>query len=398
MKILFALSLAVGLWGRLLAGEQATAVPTVTAGFVTGITVTAGGSGYLSEPAVTISGGGGSGATAKVILTGDKVSLIVVLTAGSGYSSAPTVAIEAPPKALDVILELVPKLTVAGTAGSLARVESAMSLSGPWTTWTNVTVSVEGVVLVDLRAGLTARFYRAVPGAPSGPAGFVWIPPGSFVMGSPASEADRDSDEVQHAVMLTRGFWLSDHETTQAEYQSIMGSNPSNFKGTDRPVDSVLWIDAVAYCQKLTEQERAAGRITAQQEYRLPTESEWEYAARAGTTGARHGELDAIAWFGGNAGNKTHGVKEKQANAWGLYDMIGNVREWCGDWYDFYPTGSVTDPTGPVTSPIWGSNRVNRGGGWNFGARDARAARRYSTVQGLRDPSLGFRPALSLVR
>jgi formylglycine-generating enzyme required for sulfatase activity len=386
-----------GCLAKVLAGEPATAVATVTAGFVTQITVTSGGSGYLAQPAVTLVGGGGSGATAQAVLSGGSVALVIVLTAGNGYTTSPTVTIEAPPNLLGVRLELVPKLTVDGPAGSLARVESAMALAGPWESWTNVAVGAEGVVLVDLRAGLTARFYRAVPGTPSGPAGFVWIPPGSFVMGSPASEADRDSDEVQHAVMLTRGFWLSDHETTQAEYQSIMGSNPSYFKGTDRPVDSVLWSDAVAYCQKLTERERAAGRITAQQEYRLPTESEWEYAARAGTTGARHGELNAIAWFGGNSSNETHGVKGKQANAWGLYDMIGNVREWCGDWYDFYPTGSVTDPTGPVTSPVWGSNRVIRGGGWNFGARDARAARRLWEMP-IRDPSSGFRPALSSVR
>jgi formylglycine-generating enzyme required for sulfatase activity len=324
----FAVLLSLSI-GRALAGETATAVATITAGFVSAITVTSGGSGYTSEPAVTFSGGGGSGASAKAILAGDKVAVILVLTAGNGYSTVPTVVVEAPPKALGVRLELVPKLTVEGPAGSNARVESAASLSGPWTIWTNVTVGAEGTVLVDLSPGSAARFYRAVAEQrPVGPTGFVWIVPGTFVMGSPLSEADRDSDEVQHTLTLTQGFWISDHETTQAEYQLVMGSNPSFRKGESLPVETVSWNDAVAYCQKLTERERAGGRITAQQAYRLPTEAEWEYAVRAGTTGARYGELDAIAWHGGNSGNQTHPVKQKAANAWGLHDMMGNVSEW----------------------------------------------------------------------
>ena len=315
-----------------------------------------------------------------------------MLTAGSGYSTAPTVVVEAPPKALGVRLELVPKLTVEGSAGSKAQVEFAASLSGPWTGWTNVTVGADGVVLVDLSPGSAARFYRAVAEVnPSGPAGFVWIKPRTFVMGSPSSEAERYSDEVQHTVTLTQGYWLSDHEVTQAEYQLVMGSNPSNWKGDNLPVEQVSWDDAVLYCQKLTERERAAGRITAQQAYRLPTEAEWEYAARAGMTGARHRELDAIAWWIGNSSNKTHAVKQKAANAWGLHDMIGNVWEWCSDWYGEYPTGRVTDPSGPGS----GSFRVFRGGTWYF-AWDARSALRNGFVPGFR--VLGVRPVLSAVR
>ncbi len=390
----FAVLLSLSI-GRALAGETATAVATITAGFVSAITVTSGGSGYTSEPAVTFSGGGGSGASAKAILAGDKVAVILVLTAGNGYSTVPTVVVEAPPKALGVRLELVPKLTVEGPAGSNARVESAASLSGPWTIWTNVTVGAEGTVLVDLSPGSAARFYRAVAEQrPVGPTGFVWIVPGTFVMGSPLSEADRDSDEVQHTLTLTQGFWISDHETTQAEYQLVMGSNPSFRKGESLPVETVSWNDAVAYCQKLTERERAGGRITAQQAYRLPTEAEWEYAVRAGTTGARYGELDAIAWHGGNSGNQTHPVKQKAANAWGLHDMMGNVSEWCGDWYGNYPTGSVTDPTGPSS----GSDHVFRGGGWNGGARRVRSADRFGLDPGFRDDDVGFRPVLSSVR
>jgi len=382
--------------GLLNAGQPATAVATVTAGFVTAITVISGGSGYTSEPAVTISGGGGSGATAKAVLSGDKVSLVVVLTAGSGYTGSPTVSIEAPPKELGLVLEMVPKLTVVGPPGSLARVEWGADISGPWTVWSNVVVNVEGVVLVDLAPGSVRRFYRAVAGPrPAGPGGFVWISPGTFVMGSPSSEEGRVSDEVQHTVTLTQGFWLSDHEVTQSEYQAVMGNNPSYFKGDlNRPVETVSWDEAVLYCQKLTERERAAGRITAQQAYRLPTEAEWEYAARAGTTGARYGGLDTIAWWNGNAGNQTHPVKQKAPNAWGLYDMLGNVWEWCSGRYGDYPTGSVTDPTG---SPS-GSLRVHRGGGWDGDARHARSADRSRLDPGYRYYDLGFRPALSSVR
>ena len=389
----FAVLMSLSL-GRALAGEPATAVATITAGFVSDITVTSGGSGYTSEPAVTLSGGGGSGATAKAILSGDKVALTLVLTAGSGYSTAPTVVVEAPPKPLGVKLEMVPKLTVEGPAGSNARVDSAASLNGPWTMWTNVTVGAEGTVLVDLSPGSAARFYRAVADQrPVGPNGFVWIAPGTFVMGSPVSEVGRYSGEVQHTVTLTQGFWMSDHEVTQGEYEAVMRSNPSRFKGDlNRPVETVNWDDAVAYCKKLTERERAAVRITAQQEYRLPTESEWEYAARAGTTGARHGESSAIGWHEGNHGSGTNPVKQKAPNAWGLHDMMGNVYEWCSDIYGKYPTGSVTNPTGPGS----GSDRVYRGGCWY--TEPWRSAKRNGNLPSIQGDGLGFRTALSEVR
>ena len=391
----------IGLWVgllwllaiRCLGGVPATAVATITAGFVTAITVTSGGSGYTSEPTVTITGGGGSGAAAKAILSGDKVAVVVVLTAGSGYTSAPTVSIDTPPKELGLVLEMVPKLTVMGPPGSLARVEWSVDLSGPWTALSNVVVSTEGVVLVDLTPGIVRRFYRAVADAkPAGPPGFVWITPGTFVMGSPPSELERNLDEGGHTVRLTEEFWLSDHEVTQSEYQAVMGNTPSSFTGDlNRPVEQVSWFEALEYCQKLTARERAAGRITAQQAYRLPTEAEWEYAARAGTTGARHGELNAIAWWSGNSGNQTRPVKQKAPNAWGLYDMMGNVGEWCSDWDGAYPSGIVTDPVGPSS----GDYRVNRGGSWGTDARYARSAIRGRNGPGIRSRNLGFRPALN---
>jgi formylglycine-generating enzyme required for sulfatase activity len=222
----------------------------------------------------------------------------------------------------------------------------------------------------------------------------VWCPPGQFMMGSPLSELDRDSDEEQHEVVLTRGFFLSETECTQGQWEAVMGGNPSYFKGTERPVEQVSWEEAVEYCRKLTAKQRAEGILADGWEWRLPTEAEWEYAARAGTTGARYGKLDTIAWRDGNSGGEPHPVKQKTANAWGLYDMIGNVWEWCSDWYGGYPTGSVTDPTGPSS----GSYRVSRGGSWGSGARYARSALRGGSDPGSRNGSQGFRPALSSVR
>jgi formylglycine-generating enzyme required for sulfatase activity len=250
---------------------------------------------------------------------------------------------------------------------------------------------------------------------PKGP--FKWIPPGTFQMGSTAvTDPDRSEDETPHMVTLTQGFWLLDHEVTQQEYQAIKGYNPSNWPdewlvvkvyGLLRPVEQVTWDDAVDFCNKLTEKDRKEGRIAPNQEYRLPSEAEWEYACRAGMSGAvyvdykdRNKELDAIAWWGGNVvrnwlGNgETGPVKQHLPNAFGLYDMIGNVSEWCFDWYGAYPSGDVTDPKGPSS----GSFRVGRGGGWLDEAVFARSAERSSYSPGYRHSSLGFRPALSLVR
>jgi formylglycine-generating enzyme required for sulfatase activity len=222
----------------------------------------------------------------------------------------------------------------------------------------------------------------------------VFLLPGSFVMGSPKDEADRGLDEVQHQVTLTRPFALAQTPCTQAQWELVMGGNPSTFKGSDRPVEQVSWNEAVQYCQKLTAKQRAEGILPDGWEWRLPTEAEWEYAARAGTTSPRYGKLDAIGWHGGNSGRETHPVKQRAANAWDLHDMIGNVLEWCSDWHGDYSTGSVTDPTGPSS----GSLRVNRGGSWYDDARDARSANRGRYVPGFRNFLLGFRPALSSVR
>ena len=371
------------------------AVALVDFGRVAGIAVTSNGSGYVTLPRVTITGGGGVGASAMAVLAGDKVASIVVLTPGSGYTTAPDVVVEPPPRAMGVSLRMVPELTVSGPSGSASLVEWAETLVGPWTAWTNVFVGESGVVVVDLSAGATTRFYRAVPNPhPPGPEGFVWIPPGTFVMGSPAGEAGRSPDEAQHVVTITRGFWISDHEVTQAEYEAVTGGNPSSIEGdSSQPVEQVSWDDAVAYCRKLTESERAAGRIASTHAYRLPTEAEWEYAARAGSTDARHGPLDAIGWWSGNAGGRTHPVGQKAPNAWGLHDMMGNVWEWCADGYGPYALGNVSDPSGPGE----GAGRVYRGGSWMFGPSEARSAVRRMDAAAARYPNLGFRPAFGRV-
>ena len=294
-------------------------------------------------------------------------------------------------------------LEIRASEGATVIVET----SGDLLTWVeDQSVTGKGFsnpVLLTLQAHpeVPAKFWRARlkigDPKPVGPAGFVWIPPGTFTMGSPTTEADRYVDEVQHMVTLTQGFWLSDHEVTQGEFEAVMGSNPSWHKGdSNRPVEKVTWESAVLYSQKLTERDRAAGRITSQQSYRLPTEAEWEYAARAGTTGARYGNLDESGWHSGNSGLGPHPVKQKSPNAWGLYDMIGNVWEWCSDRWDDYPTGSAIDPSGPIT----GTSHVFRGGSWGNGARFSRSASRWgsdSCFLCLRN-DLGFRPAFGQIR
>ena len=234
--------------------------------------------------------------------------------------------------------------------------------------------------------------------------GYVRIPAGTFTMGSPANESGRGSDEVQHQVTITRDFWLKETEVTQGEWRSLMGSNPSGFSacGDGCPVEQVSWFDAVDYVNALSRSEGLpecyGGSRTSRtfaglscRGFRLPTEAEWEYAARAGTTGERYGPLDATAWAWANSGDRTRPVRGKQANAWGLYDMIGNVYEWTHDWYDAYG-GAATDPLGPDT----GSNRVLRGGSWYFGAAVWRAADRSGYPPGYAYSFLGFRPARSV--
>jgi formylglycine-generating enzyme required for sulfatase activity len=229
----------------------------------------------------------------------------------------------------------------------------------------------------------------------------IWLAPGTFTMGSPVSEVgpgnERSNERPTHRVTISKGFWLGKTPVTQGQYQAVMGDNPSNFAnvGPDAPVETVSWNDAMEFCRKLTEQERGAGRLPEGYAYMLPSEAQWEYACRAGTTGARYGNLDDIAWYNANSGMTTHPVAQKQPNAWGLYDMLGNVEQWCSDWYSFpYPGENVTDPVGADS----GSNRVIRGSDWLGPAVTCRAAIRFWYAPGYRYSCLGFRVALAPAR
>ncbi len=253
------------------------------------------------------------------------------------------------------------------------------------------------------------------------------IVPGTFTMGSSAAERQAAvtgariaaawiAGEVPHQVTLTRAFWLADSACTQAQWLAVMGANPSNFTGDlQRPVEQVSWDDCQRFLDALVARRPGAG-------FRLPSEAEWEYACRAGTTTATYagdivylGEnngpvLDGIAWYGGNSGvpaevataidssrwsarqhpsdfSATHPVRQKRPNAWGLYDMIGNVWTWCSDWYGDYPAGPVSDPTGPAT----GADHVCRGGSWGQACWYCRAAERIGNAPGSRWNSLGLR-------
>ncbi|HEY5915617.1 MAG TPA: formylglycine-generating enzyme family protein [Verrucomicrobiae bacterium] len=212
----------------------------------------------------------------------------------------------------------------------------------------------------------------------------VHITPGTFV-------------RIKHPVTLTHDYWLAKYEVTQGEYTDLMRTNPSYFAGDpQRPVEKVTWFNAQAFCAELTRRERLAGRLPAQYQYRLPTEAEWEYACRAGTTnfysfGDSTAAAGDYAWTSENASGTTHPVGQKRPNSWGLYDMHGNVWEWCSDWFAPYPGTALTNPVGPPGSAY----KVFRGGGWNQAVEYARSRNRFmmSPTNGIH--FVGFRVALS---
>ena len=213
---------------------------------------------------------------------------------------------------------------------------------------------------------------------------FRWAPADTFMMGSPYSEDDRSDDEEQHQVMLTNGFWMMETEVTQKQWKAIMGDNPSKFKSSDNlPVETVSWDKCQEFCKKCADLGLPV---------QLPTEAQWEYACRAGTTGAYAGDLDEMAWYSSNSGSKTHSVGTKKPNAWGLYDMHGNVIEWCADWYGGYSSDSVTAPMEPSD----GDRRIIRGGSWEDSDWKCRSANRDSNVPHYCNNYLGFRCAMSI--
>lgn len=200
----------------------------------------------------------------------------------------------------------------------------------------------------------------------------AWCPAGTFMMGS--NDGD-DDEQPLHKVTLTKGFWMAKTEVTQAQWKSVMENNPSYYEGDNLPVERVNWNDCMEFCQK-------TGLM-------LPTEAEWEYACRAGTTGdfGGTGRLEDMGWYRDNS-DERQSVGQKQPNEWGLYDMHGNVEEWCWDWKDDYPSGAVTNPRG-TGSDLY---RVHRGGSDSSIDEDCRSAARSEDVPDIRLNDIGFRP------
>jgi formylglycine-generating enzyme required for sulfatase activity len=250
---------------------------------------------------------------------------------------------------------------------------------------------------------------RSSPGASPG-SGMIAIQGGTFLMGSPPSEPERGNDETQHRVTISKGFYMGKYPVTQGEYKAVMGTNPSYCKGAGLPVENVSWYDAVAYCNARSKKEGRSPAYTIKGEdvswdrsadgYRLPTEAEWEYACRAGTTTpfntgdnitTAQANYDGNSPYNGNAKGqyrkKTTPVGHFPPNAWGLYDMHGNVWEWCWDWYGDYPSGAQTDPSGASS----GASRVIRGGSWDYYAQVLRSAYRFNRGPSGRFIRVGFR-------
>ncbi len=277
--------------------------------------------------------------------------------------------------------------------------------------------AVPRIILGELSAGFEGTEAGDLWSENSLKMAFRWCPAGAFLMGSPEDERLRGSGELQHRVGLTRGFWLGQYEVTQSEYESVMGTNPSYFSSSSKgssqvadqdtsvfPVESVSWEDAVAFCRKLTEQDRRTGTLPLGWEYRLPTEAQWEYACRAGTSTAtsfgsslssRQANFDGDRPYNGaskgpDLGRPTR-VGSYGPNAWGLHDLHGNVWEWCRDRHgiNYYAVSPSSNPAGPSKA----SYRVMRGGSWSDFGQLCRAANRIGYTPTSRLYFLGFRVA-----
>jgi formylglycine-generating enzyme required for sulfatase activity len=206
---------------------------------------------------------------------------------------------------------------------------------------------------------------------------YVWIPPGVFQMGcSPDDSECSEQEKPAHSVTITKGFWIGKTPVTQAAYQKVVGSNPSHFHGDQLPVEQVSWEDAQRYCEAV--------------KMRLPTEAEWEYAARGGSPNARYAPLDSIGWYNRNSGRSSRDVAQKQSSDYGLYDMLGNVWEWVADWYGTYDAASSIDPKGPPSSA---EGRVLRGGSWVEEESSVRVSNRDRNLPDSHDLLNGFRCA-----
>jgi formylglycine-generating enzyme required for sulfatase activity len=313
--------------------------------------------------------------------------------AGGPRASAQT------PAGLD--LQLYAGLTITGAVGTVYSIECVTDLAqtnnaSAWRCLEFLQLPVSPYRWADKSAPATGRrFYRAVVFAAT--TNLAFIPPGTFRMGSPTNDVDRsDWEGPQTAVTISRGCWMGKYEVTQREYLAVMNTHPSPFTGdTKGPVEQMTWFDATQYCAELTQRERAAGRIATNSMYRLPTEAEWEYACRGWTsTRFSYGDdpgytnLTNYAWYWDNSGFMAHPVGQKLPNPCGLYDMHGNVYEWCQDWWSLgLPSGIALDPLGPAT----GSYHVFRGGGWGLWPDfDAGTPNCRSAFRGSLDPAQGF--------
>jgi formylglycine-generating enzyme required for sulfatase activity len=300
-----------------------------------------------------------------------------------------------------------PQFVLSGTARKLGSVQNMFNTSiidlrsgvqkkGASVNYESLDDGIDA--MLALVRGLTGVSLSAPASVAAASEGFVRIQGGTFTMGSPASEAGRYDNEVQHQVTVG-SFYMGKYEVTQKEYQALMGTNPSYFKGDNLPVEQVTWYDAVNYCNALSRKEGLTPAYTVSgtnvswnrsaNGYRLPTEAEWEYACRAGTTTpySSGSSVDGAGWYSSNSASTTQPVGTKQANAWSLYDMHGNVWEWCWDWYGAYPSDAQTDPMGASS----GSPRVLRGGSWSDIGRIVRSAYRLSYTPSYRISFLGVR-------
>jgi len=308
-------------------------------------------------------------------------------------------------------VQLYAGLSITGTVGRVHLIQYVSALdqtndASAWRCLEFLQLPASPYLWTDKSGPATGqRFYRAVVRS-SAPTNMVFIPPGTFRMGSPPAEVDRnDWEGPQTAVTISRGFLMGKYEVTQGEYLAMTGTNPSSCQpphfeeDLTRPVELVTWFDATNYCGLLTERERAAGRISTNSVYRLPTEAEWEYACRGWTsTRFSHGDdpgyasLANFAWYADNSESMPHPVGQKLPNPWGLYDMHGSVREWCQSGGPYAYTGGIAlDPPGPLT----GSSRAWRGGHWAGSAADCRSAYRGYSAPGDSDSTLGFRVVLA---
>ena len=438
-----------------LAGEQATAVATVAVGYVTGITLTSGGSGYKSEPAVTISGGGGSGAAAKAILNGDKVGLVIVLEAGSGYSGVPTILIAAPPLQTSLSIELVPKITVQGENGTVQRLEwsSTLDVVAQWQVFTNVTLGSEGTVVVDLAASSSMRFYRvSSSGPPSSGISFVTV-----------GDAGNAADATTGYGAVGYKFQIQKFEFTNAEYveflKAVGGSNPNGIYSSsmaidprggirqsgdspnftyavkanmgDKPVNYVRWFEAARVANWLHNGRSTnpalleTGAYTlnnavsgtgftknAGATYWIPSENEWYKAAHYKGGGVSAGywayptksDSDPTFVTANSTGVGSAGLGSTANSING-----NNEADWNGQDGNVTTVGSNGGPSAYGTydmgGNVWewddevfeGSYRVFRGGGWNNVANEARSAAAAATSPDNRVNSVGFRLARSSV-